>query len=231
VRGVSDAPPTPADAAADSSKPTSAAASASPARFHRFRDRLAGRAAETILRRDIPEHLAGFLRQWISAVCRLDDRVAQRVALRLGLDRVLITSRGMQSWSYVAALNRVTGEPDLLDVVDAILAVHGAPDELRSMGVWSTTGEEYVKQLRELHDALEDVGSAFTVDENCRQLIERVEPTVDDLVQDTIEAAQRPPATCCARPASTPTVCIPTRPPPTGKRSGRWRRSCVRWCC
>jgi hypothetical protein len=103
-----------------------------PVRFQRFRDRLAGRPAESALRRDIPDHLAVFLREWTLAACGLDDRVAQRAAaLRLGLKPPGMHGGGADA--YVATLQRVARAPDLLDVVDAILAVHRAAADLRAL--------------------------------------------------------------------------------------------------
>ena len=57
-------------------------------RFQRLRDRLAGRPADTTLRRDIPEPLAPVLWHWIVLASQSDSDAPQRVALRLGLPPV-----------------------------------------------------------------------------------------------------------------------------------------------
>ena len=47
-------------------------------RFQRLRDRLAGRPADTTLRRDIPEPLAPVLRHWIKLASQYDPDAPQR---------------------------------------------------------------------------------------------------------------------------------------------------------
>ena len=48
-----------------------------------------------------------------------------------------------------------------------------------------------ISLLQELRDALEDLGSAFTLDDEGRRLVERVDPTADELVKGTIAARAR----------------------------------------
>lgn len=165
-------------------------------RFQRLRDRLAGRPADTTLRRDIPAPLAPVLRHWIALANQYDNDAPQRVALRLGLPPV-VAGRGQ--FSFLDALQNAATDPDLLDVVDAMLAVHRAPqwahvprhgenpnsDRARRGKI----ADKYASLVANLTDSLEDAGSAYTVAADRRALVERVDPTVVDAVEQTIEAA------------------------------------------
>lgn len=155
-----------------------------PPRFQRFRDRLDGRPVDTSLRRDVPEHLKPVLRNWITLACQHDDKVAQRVALRLGVSSKPGPRGGH---SFPEALRSVDQDPDLLDVIDAILAVHRSLDRDMYNNV-SEKAAAYVKLLVELRDALEDAGSAFTLDGSARQLVERVDPTVTAAAEQAAES-------------------------------------------
>lgn len=158
-------------------------------RFQRLRDRLAGRPADTTLRRDVPAPLETFIRQWISTACSLDRSVGERVALRLGIDAVDVRVNTRVTSSFSAALRQAPTE-DLLDVVDAILHVHAALDELDPWNQPTESAHSYIDHVIRLNHALGDSGSAFTVDtDSARRLVERVDPTVDALLLDTIADA------------------------------------------
>jgi hypothetical protein len=152
--------------------------------FQRFRDRLVGHAPDTALRRDIPEPLAPVLRHWITLACQHDDQAAQRAALRLRIAPKL-DRHGRHS--FVTALHEADGHPDLLDVVDAILKVHRAPDWFQSN--LAETAENYAHLIVNLIDALEDANSAFTVAGNYRQLVERVDLTATTAAEYALENA------------------------------------------
>lgn len=158
---------------------------AAPLRFRRLRDRLAGRPADTTLCRDISDHLKPVLRHWIVLACQHDDKVAQRVALRLGVSP---KPAGQTGHSFIDALREVDQDPDLLDVVDAILAVHRAADWFHSD--LADIAANYGRLVVDLRDALEDAGSAFTLGDNARQLVERVDPTVTEAFRCATENAE-----------------------------------------
>lgn len=165
-------------------------------RFQRLRDRLAGRPADTTLRRDIPEPLAPVLRHWIRLASQHDSDAPQRVALRLGLPPV---PGGRGQFSFLDALCNVTTDPDLLDVIDALLAVHRAPSWARDRRYGQSLSgeaaslaqiaENYADLVGNLINSLEDAGSAYTVASDVRSLVERVDPTVAAAVEQTVTAA------------------------------------------
>lgn len=158
-------------------------------RFQRLRDRLAGHPADTTLRRDVPAPLETFIRQWISTACSLDRLVGERVALRLGIDAVNVRVNSRLTSSFSAALGQAPTK-DLFDVVDAVLHVHAALDDRNPWNELTETAHSYVDHVVRLDYALADSGSAFTVDsDSVRQLVERVDPTVDALLLDTIAGA------------------------------------------
>ena len=166
-------------------------------RFQRLHDRLAGRPADTTLRRDIPDPLAPVLRHWVRLASQHDDEVPQRVALRLGLSP--IPGGQPDQFSFLDALCNVSTDPDLLDVVDAVLAVHRAPSwaRVRTRGTRlpsddaarAQVADNYAQLIANLINALEDAGSAYTVAADNRSLVERVDPTVAAGVEQTIAAA------------------------------------------
>lgn len=129
-------------------------------RFQRLSDRLASRAADTTLRREIPAPLDPVLRHWIRLAGQHDADAAQRVALRLGICPTPGARPG--AFSFLDAICSVTTDPDLLDVIDAVLAVHRDPG-LFTDHHRRETAENYGHLVLDLDDALEDAGSAFTV--------------------------------------------------------------------
>lgn len=152
-------------------------------RFQRLRDRLIGRPADTALRRDVPEHLAPVLRHWIRLATQHDADVPQRTALRLEIAPA--GDRG--GFSFIEALCSVDAN-ELLDVIDAVLAVHRAAnwfDDYHRRQI----AENYGALVLNLRNALEDAGSAYTVRADGRALVERVDPTVTAAVEHTIDAA------------------------------------------
>ena len=78
-------------------------------------------------------------------------------------------------------------DPDLLDVINAILAVHRAPGLLHTAD--AIVAENYTNLVGNLRHNLEDAGSAYTVDDTGRRLVARVDPTVAAAVQHTIDTA------------------------------------------
>lgn len=167
---------------------TTDATAAPLARYQRFRDRLAGRPADTTLRTDVSASLRPALQHWLTLATQSDPDTPRRVALRLEIEPVVTAPN---QHSYLDALRRVGEQhsgPDLLDVVHAMLEVHRGPS-------WVTdvqnreVGENYLRLVVELRDDLEDAGSAFTVADNNRALVERVDPTVVAAVEQTIDAA------------------------------------------
>lgn len=169
--------------------PDSDSATAPRPRFQRLCDRLAGRPADTTLRRDVPAPLETFLRKWIDTACQLDGSVGERVALRLEIDAVTVHGHNGREYRSFAAAVKAAPTEDLFDVVDAILHAHAALDELDAWDQPSTTAHSYVDHVVRLDDALTDSGSAFTVDSSVRQLVDRVDPTVAAAVEQTIAAA------------------------------------------
>jgi len=157
-------------------------------RFQRLRDRLAHRPVDTTLRHDIPDPLVPVLRHWLSLANAHDAEAAQRAGLRLGISP---THGSNGDHSFLDALRRVDDNPDLLDVIDAVLAVHRAPNWFGTNR--AETAGNYAGLVANLRTALEDTGSAFTVDDDGRRLIERIDPTVDALLLQVIAAA--PPTT------------------------------------
>lgn len=161
----------------------------------RFRDWNASRPAES-LRRDIPNHLVPVLQNWIKLASQHDNDAPQRVALRLGLPPV---SGGRGQFSFLDALCDVGTDPDLLDVVHALLAVHRAPGWARdrrygqslsgSDSAHAQVAENYGRLVGDLINSLEDAGSAYTVASDARSLVERVDPTVAEAVEQTIDTA------------------------------------------
>ena len=155
-------------------------------RFQRLRERLAGHPADTTLRRDIPAPLEPVLRHWIRLACQHDADAAQRVALRLDIAPTFDGRPG--TFSFLDAICNVSDNPDVLDVIDGLLAVHRAPtwfgdDRLHQ------TAENYGHLVGNLVDALDDAGSAYTVASDLRALVERVDPTVAAAIEHTIDAA------------------------------------------
>lgn len=157
------------------------------ARYQRFRDRLAGRPADTTLRTDVSASLRPALQHWLTLATQSDPDAPRRVGLRLEIEPVVTAPH---QHSYLDALRGVGeqhGGPDLLDVLHAMLEVHRGPS-------WVTdvqnreVGENYLRLVAELRHDLEDAGSAFTVADNNRALVTRVDPTVVSAMQEAMAA-------------------------------------------
>lgn len=158
----------------------------SPAGPRRFPDWQTGPASDSALRHDVPPPLVPVLKHWISLASRYDDKVTQRVGLRLGIAPRFGGSR--EQFDFTAALREVGGDLDLLDVINAMLGTHRAPDWIDDPQNSELTAK-YAALVTNLIESLEDGGSAYTVAEGGRQLVERVDPTVATAVEQTIATA------------------------------------------
>lgn len=137
----------------------------SPAAPRRFPDWQTGPTSDSALRRDVPPPLVPVLKHWISLASRYDDKVTQRVGLRLGIAPKPGGSR--EQFDFTAALREVGGNLDLLDVINAILGTHRAPDWIDDPQNNELT-TRYAALVTNLIESLEDGGSAYTVAEGGR---------------------------------------------------------------
>ena len=144
--------------------------------FQPLSDRLAGKPLDTALSKGVPVYLEYALREWLETAFRRasssaysSDELATEVALRLRLD----DSFGSRDRVYRNALRGASRER-LLDVVDAMLYCFP---------------EHEVSPTKELQSILEHSGSAYRVDDSDRQLVLRVDETVENAAAGSASAA------------------------------------------
>lgn len=149
--------------------------------FQRFRDRIAGRPVDTTLHPDVEAWLEQPLRGWLFDVLESDEDFSRSVALRLRLAK---DPRELYSGVLLRAS---TGE--LLDVVDAVLQLHGDWDAYHSP-YRSSRRVEWHEAVTALEMMLSEGGSLWTVDHVERRLVRRVDETVQAAMDAAITSAK-----------------------------------------
>lgn len=121
----------------------------------------------------VPEHLDQPLRGWLSRAFGLDDRLAERVTLTLGMSTVLEDFDGPIVYPPAQVLLEHGNAGQLLDSVDAVLemGVSERPDITFRPPSPTQLYERHVAALSQL---LDDANSVYGLSEDRRSLQRRV---------------------------------------------------------
>ncbi|WP_199543030.1 hypothetical protein [Prauserella sp. PE36] len=166
-------------------------------------ERDAGSLPEPELYEGVPAHLAIHLRNWAAQVLREQEDLATRITTRCrmswtvtlktprGGNRLLTSREVLNRFMSGRTTGITTVRPlDRLTLVDAIVRLHPAWDLDWSNWPERDKGERWAQLLIELHDLLQDCGSAWYFDADLRGLYRRVDPTATDAWRHARKAAE-----------------------------------------
>lgn len=163
-----------------------------PAPFRRLSQRLAGQPADELCE-GVPDHLDAPLREWLVSALEAGAAMGltRKVALRLRLPIPDLASLGADDdtplddlyWSMVVNLEGF----DLLDAVDAVLALQPVRRPMNSIAFAMTN---FGFRVRDLEELLEHADSVYVVDRETLRLNVRVDPASADAYRLAVGSAK-----------------------------------------
>lgn len=143
-----------------------------PRPFQPLHDRLAGRSLDQVLLPGVPEHLEHPLRNWIDEALDLDSSLAEDAVVSLQWSLVQSADPYGDTLGYAPTA-------DLMTVVDALLQLNAE----HGFAIHAT-------HIARLNTLLRLGRSAYRVENGEQGLTWRVDPTVEEAVQQTTGSAQ-----------------------------------------